>query len=415
MSNDEQYSGKQKAFWEVLELYKLKNPEGVMQFVSSYGEDTLENPERLLAALREAGVSPVQRRQVLTVWCANQDIALPEHLAEEAALGPKETAEKRAKRRKEEGKEEATEQGRVWFLDEGGRIRLIHEGEVGLAYDEAKRALADFYGEEPPVIFNEEEKVYLPNPKSKIAQQFPHVAVLTAREMSRLAGGGQEGDPLDILMEQMARVETFREALGLSKGEGEGKSTVGEIISGIKELDSMRGGKGGGESMTDMVGALRELDEIRGKDQGLKEMAASIAKLAETVAEKPQQSEEVKELKKTLEDLQKSLQEEREQKQLEMIQSLRNEVASMRGELQRARTEGAARSEYDIMGQVIQTVDKRAGALEDVATSLVAQLTGAGGEGAVTSFEQTRKKMSAERGQIDTLADELFFGSGGGT
>ena len=415
MTNDEQYTGKQKAFWDVLKLYKIKNPEGVMQFVSSYGEDALENPDRVLAALREANVLPVQRRQILTVWCANQDIAPPEHLTEDAVLSPREAAEKKDERRREEERQKAIEQGRVWFLDETGRMRLIHKGEIGLTYDEIKRAVTDLYGEESPVVYSEQQHIYVPNPKSKVAKQFPHVAVLTAREMSRLAGGGLEGDPLDILMEQMANVETYRQALGVGKGEGEGKSTVHEIISSMRDLDSMRGAKGRAESMTDFVGAIRELDEIRGKDQGLKEMAASIARLAETVAEKPQQSEEVKELKTTLGNLQRSLQEEREKKRLEMIQSLRNEVSSMRGELQRARTEGAARSEYDIMGKVIETIDKRAQAIEDLATNFVAGLREGGGEGAATSFEQTRKKMSAEKDQIDALADELFFGGGGGT
>jgi len=327
-------------------------------------------------------------------------------------MSAKEAAEAKAKREKEQEQKEAETSGRIWFLDEDGRIRTAREGEHGLTYEEARRALQDFYGEQSPVMINEENGSYIPNPKSKITQQFPHIAALTAREMNRLTAGGQETDPMDVTIEWMAKIQALKDAMGGGMVSTQQKSDVQELISSLKELDELRDRKGASESIRDLVGSLRDLDEMRGKDEGLKDMASAIARLAETIKERPQEPEELKELRNMVDNLRQQLQDEREKQYLGMIQGLKDELGSLRGELQRARQDTSARSEYDIMAQVLATVDKRAAALEDIAAGFVSTLRGEAREAIGSTIEQVRKRSVVERGQIDNIADELFFGGG---
>lgn len=239
------------------------------------GPSVFEVPEILATGLAKWSeyIGAPLRKQVLEHWCAKKDIAVSQEALEAASVTAKTEAAVKKKRAKE-GKETS---GALWTVDvdDSGtpRIRMIKDAtEPGTTLEEAKAAAASIgkEGEQPIVTFNEDLGKHMPNFKSAFVKQNPNAAWATARQMDRAMVEGEPVDPMEIWLDQLAKLGQMKELMGISP-ETKEKGTVGEIISGLKELQSMaESGKVSGlpDWMSNPMEFIKTVREITGESEG---------------------------------------------------------------------------------------------------------------------------------------------------
>jgi len=391
-----EYTDTQLQFLELIKKYPVKNPETVVDYVSSQGETVLEEPTELAQALSECEITPVRRRQILKHWFANQGVDVPEPILKQATMSTENkaiVAERETKR--EEKYSVDTETGAIKVAsttdktaltwDEAEKLSAkikkdIEEREKREAKAEAKEKAEAKAGEgdkEPPFILNGEGNWIL-NPKAKMTG----MDLLAYDALTRSQAKGETRTPLEILKDQAKDIETLRSVFGAG---------------------------GGGRGPIDSVEDLIKLKSLLGADEDTKALLSGIYKRLSEGGEGKGESEDVKALRDELKDLNKKLEEKEREKLTDQITGLQNEMSSIRGELTKARTEASAKNEYGIMSEGLKVVDRRLGAMENVFQGIFgkrAPLLGAGEKRELTEAISKEAKAEAE---LEELADKVFY------
>lgn len=236
----------QAEFAEHLGKYRIKKEmvDTIAENIAEVGGATVfENPELLNEKLVTWSqyIGATLRKQILEHWFAKKGIPVSEETAEKFALSH---AEAKKETKKEERKKKGAE-GEVWLVkvDDKGvpRITMASEEETGITLDEAKKAVAEirktYVGEEPLVVFDESTQKHMPNFKSELVKTNPMLGWAAAKAMDRAAAAGEELDPMEVFIEQMARIEQMKAVVG-GKETGT-KGTISELIDGVKELRAL--------------------------------------------------------------------------------------------------------------------------------------------------------------------------------
>jgi|GEM_PF-4691392 hypothetical protein len=363
MSEDKEtkFTDKQEKFLKLLETYPINKPETIVYYISSMGEDVLENPEKLLEALAECEITPVRRRQVWRQWCNEQRITIPQGLERKAGL-PK---EKLDEVNKGAADDKTHQEGKYSVDNDTGDIKVASTADkTALTWDEAeklskditkkiearkkaeadaeakKKKEADAEGKpkEGPFTMDAEGNLQVREGASLTAQD---VAVMNA--VGKAQEGGDKRSAMEILTD---KVNEFKTLQGFIDGGGK-KSTLEEDIARYEAMKKIFGG-----------------DDAT--NTRLQRIEAAVATLAEGGGSNEQVTVLYAELKKLRADLQ-------EAKEKAMIDGFTNQMKGLEGQitnLQKQMVSGKIKGEYDIMGQGLTLLDNRLGGLERTLTGL---------------------------------------------
>jgi len=296
-----QYTDIQLQFLELVKKYPVKNPETVVDYITSQEGTVLEDPEKLAVALSECEITPVRRRQILKHWFAEKGIEVAPELLRRVALPPErreeieeqEAAEKESKRAKYSVDEEtgaikvATtgEKALTWpeaeklsktikkEMERGGKrvayvydsdtntVRMAKEGEIGGTLEQAKelKKMADEArgkgGEEPTFILDEDGNWTL-NPKARVSA----VDLMALESIKRAQEKGGPVDPLDALSQAAEKMKVYREALG-GGGRPDWMTDPAKFIETVERISG--GGKGDETLKTELAEMRKSLDDMR--------------------------------------------------------------------------------------------------------------------------------------------------------
>ncbi len=131
----EQYTDIQLQFLDLVKKYPVKNPETIVDYVTSQGETVLEDPEKLAVSLSECEITPVRRRQILKHWFADKGVEVPPELLQKVALPP----ERRKELEEREKAEEESKRAKYSVDEETGAIKVATTGEKALTWPEAEK------------------------------------------------------------------------------------------------------------------------------------------------------------------------------------------------------------------------------------------------------------------------------------
>jgi len=349
---------------------KEKRAVAISKFIAKTGSDKVfEEPEELANFLGRwpRDLAPIQRRRILEQWFAERGVVVPEELLTKTSMH---TAELNREEKKE-ALSKKLEEGRVWTIRDN-KPALAHEGELATSLDEVKAALRELTGDEAIVTYDEKTGKHVPNFKSEFVRKNPMIAIQTARQYDQLLAAGETArDPLDIFFDQFAAFEQRRELLGMNPPKKEA-STVSEIITGIKELDNLRGAPGKGvDTISELLAGIKELDGLRGtgQDDTLKEVREELTKVREDMhqAELRHKDEQLAQLAGT-------------------VQGYRNEVSQLRSDVEQNK-QITGRSAYDLLGDALSKVPDK----EDI-RQMVSELA--------TKGMNLQPRSPAERGKV---------------
>ncbi|MBA7663995.1 hypothetical protein ES703_72045 [subsurface metagenome] len=312
------------------------------------GANVFEDPEVLAKGLGTWSeyIGAPLRKQVLQHWFAKKHIEVSPEALEAAALTAK--TEATVKKKTEAAKKVA--EGTVWTVDVDDKgipkIRMIKEaGEPGTTLEEATKAAKqiakEIGGEETVVVYNESLGKHMPNFKSDFVKNNLGVAWAAARQMDQAVATGEPIDPMDIFLEQMAKIESMRELVGAGRKEPEAKSSLSELVSAAKELKAMASeGKEIPEWMRDPVLFQKTVQDLvpKGDTETLKEVRDQMTQMREALHES-----ELKHKDEQITDLTTA------------VQSYRGEVSKLRDEVEKSKVI-TGRSAYDLLGDLIEKV-----------------------------------------------------------
>jgi hypothetical protein len=248
------YTDQQLQFLELLKKYPVKLPETIVDYVTSQGEDVLENPVKLAGALRECDITPVRRHQILKHWFADKGIAVSHELLQSVVLdrpgmssdGGDETTKRKkdkytvdretgdivvasgddnaisydeAVKLSEKKKTEikAKEKGTVpkYIYDpETNAIRMAKDGEQGGTMEEAKelKVMADKDAKKEPEspFMQTEDGQWAVVPGAKLST----LEMFTWQAMQKAAAAGQPVDPMDEMLKTGERLKALQGLFG---------------------------------------------------------------------------------------------------------------------------------------------------------------------------------------------------------
>lgn len=235
------------AFRRVLEMMDVASGEQLDTIVEYCSQRDLRNLVSLDSDLWDMGVSAVnKRRRVILYWARSMGMAVDPHLQNQYRVmeGP--------------GSPEMPDDRKLgprkFFVDEDSagnpKIRLAKQGEVALTMKEANdfvRQLRDQTGKsnEAVIVFNEALGRHMPNSSSQWVQQNMAAAWSTAREYDRLMTQGEPPDPIDLMVEQMTKVEALK---GVMHPGGNGTEPRQSAIDDLLKLEELIKARGGGTS-----------------------------------------------------------------------------------------------------------------------------------------------------------------------
>jgi len=392
MSNNEitQFTDKQEKFLNLLKSYPVKNPETIVSYVSSQGEDVLEDPQRLMEALADCEISPVRRKQVWKHWLNEQRIEIPEGLEKRAGL-PKEQliqlakAEDEEKRRRDEKYSVETETGdiRVATKDEPNPLSWAEaeklSAKIKRGIEERKRAETKTEkGEKEPPFIQDAEGNWMLNPKARITG----MELLAFEAVRKSQERGQPLDPFEVMKERAKDIEMIRTVFG--------------------------GGKEGGKFL-DSVEDLVQLKTLLGADEELKTLLAGIYKrLGEGEGGKGA-SEEVKALTERIDKLTEELHQKELERRDEQIRGLTTEIANLRTDFAKAVSEARAKDEYGIMSEGLGVIDRRLGAIEGIVRARLGRQPALLPEGEKGELTKAISAEAIAEEELDKLAEQAFY------
>ena len=407
-------------FREVFNKLGIKKADA---YVDHCAKGDLENLEEVETKLYELGLHPSLRNQVINFWAAEIKQPVPDKLKKELAQ------ERGAKIRRQKAEKETEEAVWTVAVDDSGvpRMRMIKdESEPGVTFERAQKALKEIAkeGQEPVVIYNEGLKKHMPNFKSPFVKQNPAAAWATANLMDKAMLAGETADPMDVFIDQQARIIQMKEILGVTT-EAKEKTTVGEIINGIKELQGMASqGKGISlpEWMTnpvEFINTVQAITKTEGKGGG-PDWLTDPVKFIETVRAVAGEGRGDDAIKTELTEMRKALDDMREQRYQDTIGSLAGQIKSMQethtkemrevlDKVEEARRPVTGRTEMDILDKAIEKgTDTIREAGRDIRGALQEILGGHRLPPAKTPTEkQDRKERYSKALQADEEIEEL--------
>jgi len=338
------------------------------------------------------------------------------------------------KNKKEVDKKKA--EGALWTIDidDSGtpRIRMIKDAtEPGVTLAEAKAAAREIgkEREEPIVIYNEELSRHMPNFKSSFVKQNLSAAWATARQMDRAIAEGEPIDPMDVWIEQQAKLAQFREVMDLTP-ETKGKGTMGEIVTALKDLKEMADeGKVSGvpEWMTDPMKFLETVRGLSGAGEGKSspDWMTDPAKFIETVERISGGGKGDEALKQQVASLEKTLTDMREDRYKEQIESQKQQIgtlASKVGELTDKVADlgkpATGRTEMDILHEIASEglgvlKTELPGFRRDIKEAIGSTVLPPGKSAEERKERTTKLRQAVEEDRgIEEIGRRLFFGEG---
>ena len=318
-------------FRVLLQAYGLKEPKAqtIAKYIADTGQpDIFDDPEALAEKLAKwpRDITPVTRATVLEHWGAQRGIHIPKELLKriEAPDSEREkTAEGLAR----------VQGGRLWSVDEDARgrpkLRLARKDETPLTLTEATGAMRQMgVDDEAPVVYNEQTGRHEPNWKSDFSKRFPQAAWLAAREQDRASAIGEEVDPFQQMMDQIAKTEMLKTAVGGGSAAVAPQSTVGEIIQGMRELREMEGGRASGPEWTsDPVQFMQVIDAAVERRMPKADAAAA---------------EQVKDLRDEVKNLTEALRKAEMAKWEQQVTTLTNTVKELQEDMNKPRAAAGA-------------------------------------------------------------------------
>ena len=468
----QQFTDIQLQFLGLLKKYPVKNPETVVDYVTSQGETVLEDPEKLAQALSECEISPVRRRQVLKHWFADKGVDVSSELLHKVTLPPerRKEAEDQAKAEEESKKAKysvdedtgvikvatTSEKALTWeeaeklsknikkelaskagkgakkmtyvYDTETRQVRMAKEGEPGGTLDQAKelkKMAGESKGEEAESPFTADEKGnWTLNPKAKVTG----IELMAFETIRKAQERGEPVDPIDALSQAAEKMKAFREALG-----GTGAQMPEWVSDPVKFLDTVRGvsgtgeGKGLPEWMSNPVEFIKTVQGITGAGEGknLPDWMSDPAKFLETVERISGGGKGDEALKQQVTSLEKTLTDMREDRYKEQIEGQKQQIgvlATKVGELtDRVADLGkpaTGRTEMDILHEiategigVLKT--ELPGFRRDIKDALGSTMLPPGKSAEERKERTSKLRQSVERDKnIEEIGRRLFFGEG---
>lgn len=402
----EQYTDIQLQFLELLKKYPVKNPETVVDYVTSQGETVLEDPEKLAQALSECEISPVRRRQVLKHWFAEKGVEVTPELLQKVTLPPerkkeveeKEAAERESKKAKYSVDEDTgvikvattSEKALTWeeaeklsknikkelagkagkgekkltyvYDTETRQVRMAKEGETGGTLDQAKElkkmSEESKGGEAESPFIKDGEGNWTLNPKARVTG----IELMALESIKRAQERGEAVDPIEAVSQAAEKMKVFREAMG-----GTGVQMPEWLSDPLKFLETVRGvsgtgeGKGLPEWMSNPVEFIETVQRITGVGEGksLPDWMSDPAKFIETVERFSGGGKGDEALKQQVASLEKTLTDMREDRYKEQIEGQKQQIGVLAGNVKELTDRVAdlskpstGRTEMDILHEI---------------------------------------------------------------
>ena len=280
-----------KDFELLLHDYGIKKASIIAKNISETGgAHVFDRPEDMAKRLAKwpREIAPVYRQSILEHWFRSRGVTVSQELIEDVGVPEGQREEKAQKK----AREKKVVEGAVWKVDvdESGmpKIKMIKdESEPGITLSEAKTAAKEIgrEREEPIVTYDEAQGRHIPNFKSPFVRQNLTAAWATARQMDRAMAEGEVADPVDIWIEQQAKLAQLKEAIGISP-EAKEKGTVGELVSALKDLQEMaKEGKGRElpDWMTDPAKFIDTVRTVGGEGKGDDAVKTELTELRKTI------------------------------------------------------------------------------------------------------------------------------------
>lgn len=423
-----------KDFELLLQDYGIKKaPIIAKNIAETGGSNVFDSPADMARRLAKwpREIAPVYRQSILEHWFKSRGVTVPQELLEEVGI-PDGLREEKAKKKAQEKK---MAEGAVWKvdIDDSGmpKIRMIKdESEPGITLSEAKTAAKEIgkEREEPIVSYDEAQAKHIPNFKSPFVRQNLAAAWATARQMDRAQAEGEAADPIDIWIDQQTKIAQLKEAMGVST-ETKDKSTVGEIVSALKDLQDMaKEGKVGElpDWMTDpvkfiaTVRTVSESGEAGGKPSWMTDPAEFI-KMIRDIGGEGKGDDAVK---SELSELRKTIEAMKEEKHNQEMAGLQGQIVSIQkthegqmkeilDKMEDLKKPTGGKTEMDIISDVASGVLGEAKGLRSDIKEVVREK----GLPAAKTTEQReerkgkfRKALQTDQ-EIEEIGQRLFMGS----
>jgi hypothetical protein len=351
-----QYTDNQQQFLAHLKQYPVPDAETIVNYVSTQGEDILENPDKLADALRETEISSVRRRQILKHWFAEKGIPITEKTLKKAEISAGVQTEG-------EDTDEARMRHQEKFAvnEETGAIRTASANEKSLTWDEAVKTAERIKKEQ-------QEK-----DKNKGLQ---YVYDTTDRAI-RMAKAGEQGGTLEEAKELKKMAEADHKDKGESPftmGEdGKWQLVPGARLSTIEMMtwQSIQRANNAGEpidpitEMTNYAEKIKALKDVFGGSSGIPDWMQDPEKFRKIMApESTGESESVKALREKLDKIVEDQHKEETTRLQTTIQNLTTQVESYKTDISALKDaieksgKVTGKTAYDLIAQLAERVPK---------------------------------------------------------
>jgi type II secretory pathway pseudopilin PulG len=357
-------------------------------------QENLKDLPRLYENLWDMGISNVHlRRRIINFWARSIGIKVPKELTQQFIVHDQSAPE--ATVRNSSG-------GLRWIVEDDGagnpKLRPSRQNEAGMTLAEAKAAIREMrdqggQGAEPIVEFNAETQQYTPNPKSAWVKANPAAAWATAHDFTRHMQEGNPADPVDIMAEQLSRVETIKQSLGLKPDAKTGTDDVFDAIAKVDEIARNRN-QGGGQPawMADPVTFVNTIRNMNPQPTGPDPVI--MAQMAEM-------KEDVKAARAENQALKDQIQNDRMEALRQQNQAILTQLQEVRTELARPRDGVTALGVIDKMGG--KGIEELSGLRKDIKNLAETAIT----SGGPTQDAPTRAARVAGMKEALATADRL--------
>lgn len=282
--------GETDAFKQTLEMMGVEV--GQLDAIVDYcSQRDLRNLPQLDQDLWDMGISNVnKRRRIINYWARSiglsVDANLVQHYRQLDTTGQPEDAALPEKMRVQ----------RRYFIEEDSagnpKMRMARPGESAMSLKEANEAIRELRAthgkdQEAVILFSEQLGRHVPNSASEWVKNNMNAAWATAREYDRaMQQNAEPPDAMDVMIEQMGKVATFKEIMNPGGKEGESKSGLTETIDAFTKLDSLRGGRSSWmEDPIVFVNTIKSLNPEPKTDPAVEILRSQNASLLEKVGE----------------------------------------------------------------------------------------------------------------------------------
>lgn len=263
--------GETDSFRQVLQMMDAA-PEGQLDAIVDYcSQRDLRNLPHLDNDLWDMGVTNVaRRRRVITYWARSMGLSMDPNLIQHYR-----TLEPGSQPEVDVTPGTAKGQLRRYYIEEDSagnpKMRMSRPGEAAMSLKEANEAIRELrqqHGKEGEqvIIFNEALGRHVPNTASDWVKNNLTAAWSTAREYDRAMAqsGAEPPDPLDVMIDQMGKVEALKGVMGAgATGGGEKpQSDMLQLVEALVKLNDLTGGKRGSGWMDDPVQFMNAMKGI---------------------------------------------------------------------------------------------------------------------------------------------------------